>query len=157
MIETLTRPNPRAVAAGLTVLRVVVGLVFLVHGLQKVFQFTIPGTVGAFGEMGVPLAGLVAPVITILELVGGGALILGLFTRIVAPLLAIDVLGALLVVHLPAGFFLPNGYEFVLTLAGASLALTLAGPGALALDNWFARRAAVDDDTMATSTAGTGA
>lgn len=157
MIETLTRPNARATAAGLAVLRITVGLVFLVHGLQKVFQFTIPGTVGAFGDMGVPLAGLVAPIVAILELVGGAALILGLFTRIAAPLLALDALGALIVVHLPAGFFLPNGYEFVLTLAAASFAITLAGPGALALDERIVRRTGARDDASSGAAAKAGA
>ncbi len=120
---------------GLTILRVAVGTVFLVHGAQKLFSFGLTGLTGAFEGMGVPLPAVAAAFATSVELLGGLALILGLFTRVAAPLLAINMLGALLFVHIGAGFFLPEGYEFVLTLLAASVALTLTGPGALALDN----------------------
>lgn len=141
-IQRLLDPGPRGVALGLLLLRLAVGSVFVAHGLQKLVQYTLPGTVAAFGQMGVPLPALSAPLVAGLETVGGLLLLLGLFTRVAAPLLAANMLGALLLVHLPAGLFLPNGYEFVLTLAAASLALTLAGPGAAALDGWLARRSA---------------
>ena len=126
---------------GLAILRVVVGIVFIAHGAQKFFQFGIPGTIGAFTQMGVPLPGITAPLVSALELGGGVLLVLGLLTPLVALLLAIDMLAAILLVHLPAGFFLPNGYEFALTLMSACLALVLAGPGAAAVDNvLFERR-----------------
>lgn len=125
---------------GLTLLRVTVGTVFLVHGAQKLFSFGLEGVTGAFEGMGIPLPALAAAFATGVELLGGLALILGLFTRIAAPLLAINMLGALLFVHIGAGFFLPEGYEFVLTLLAASVALTLTGPGALALDDALGTR-----------------
>lgn len=50
------------------------------------------------------------------------------------------MLGALVIVHLPAGFFLPNGIEFVLTLLAAAGALSLTGPGAYSLDALFRGR-----------------
>ncbi len=127
-------------ALGLTILRVIIGIIFLAHGAQKFFEYSIPGTIGAFTQMGVPLANIAAPLVATVELVGGLALVLGVFTRPVAALLAIDMLAALFLVHLSAGFFLPSGYEFVLALAAAVIALTLTGPGAFALDNLLPKR-----------------
>jgi putative oxidoreductase len=92
--------------------------------------------------MGVPLAGLVGPAVALLEFFGGLALIAGFVTRPVALLLAANMLGALLLVHLPAGFFLPNGYEFVLALLGAVATLAITGAGRWSLDErLFGRRA----------------
>ena len=120
---------------GLAILRVVVGVIFLVHGYEKLFQTGIPGVTGFFTQIGAPLPQLTAPLVSVLEFGGGLALILGLLTPVVAALLAADMLGAILLVHLPNGFSAANGgYEYVLTLLGASLALALTGPGAYALD-----------------------
>ncbi len=122
-------------AVGLAVLRGVVGVVFLMHGYQKLFQMGIPGVSGFFTQSGVPLPQLTAPLVSVLEFGGGLALILGLLTPVVAALLAADMLGAILLLHLPNGFYAADGgYEYVLTLFGASLALALTGPGAYALD-----------------------
>lgn len=126
--------------AGLAALRTIVGIVFLAHGAQKLFVFGIDGLTGAFASMGVPLAGLVAPAVALLELLGGAALVLGLFTQAVSIALAVVMFGALILVHLPAGFFMPDGLEFVLTLLAASGALALMGPGAFSLDAVRARR-----------------
>lgn len=125
---------------GLTPLRVTVGLVFFAHGLQK-FGFGVAGTTAAFTQLGVPLPELSAPLVATVELVGGLLLMLGLFTPVAALLLAFVALSATLLVHLRAGFFAPDGVEFTLTLFAATLALTLTGPGALALDGWRRGRA----------------
>jgi putative oxidoreductase len=119
----------------LTVLRVIVGFIFAAHGFQKFNEFTIPGTQAAFAQMGVPAAEFMAPVLATLEVVGGIALIAGILARVFAALLVLDVLGALVFVHARAGIFVENGgFEFVLTLAAASLAIALTGAGRLSAD-----------------------
>ncbi len=120
--------------------RLVVGLVFLVHGMQKLLFFGLAGTAAFMGHVGIPLPTLAAAVVMAVETLGGLALIVGLFTRWAAALLAIDMLVAMLTVHLRAGFFVPHGVEFTLTLFGASLSLALLGPGAWSLDQALGRR-----------------
>ena len=69
------------------------------------------------------------------EKAGGIMLILGVLTPVVAALLAADMLGAIFLVHFANGFSSQNGgYEYVLTLFAAAVALARAGPGAYALD-----------------------
>lgn len=137
-----TMNNPALNTAARTILRVVVGFLFVAHGWQKFNEWTIAGTTAAFGDMGVPLADVTAPVVAGLELVGGIALILGFLTRPVALLLTLNMLGAMFLVHLSAGVFVANnGYELVLLLGAAALALALVGPGRVSLDHaLFANR-----------------
>lgn len=137
--------GPQRLALGLTILRVVIGIVFIVHGAQKLFVFGLPGIAAGFGQYGVPLPAISAPVVTFVELLGGIALVLGLFTRIAAILLAIDMLGAILFVHGKNGFFLPTGYEFALTLLAVNIAIAVAGPGGYAVDDqlWSRRGARI--------------
>ncbi len=119
----------------LTVLRVIVGFIFAAHGWQKFTEFTIAGTQAAFGKMGVPAADVVAPIVATIELVGGIALIAGVLTRVFGALLALDMLGALFLVHAPAGLFAENGgYELVLALAAAAAAVALTGAGRISID-----------------------
>jgi putative oxidoreductase len=122
---------------GLTVLRVVLGIVFFMHGWQK-WSGGIAGTEGFFTSLSIPAPGLMAPLVTLVEIVGGLALIAGVLTRLAALALIVDMLVAMFVFHLPNGFFaMDGGYELVLTLAAGCAALVLAGPGALAVDNLF--------------------
>ena len=120
-------------SCGLTVLRVTLGVVFLVHGYQKLFTFGFHGVAGMFSHMGIPLPAFFAVVITLIEFVGGLLLIVGVATRVAAAFIAMDMFGAILLVHLKHGFFSPGGVELPLTLLAAAVCLTLAGGGALSL------------------------
>lgn len=124
----------------LLVLRLVIGSIFIAHGYQKVFTYGFTGVTSAFTGMGVPFPTLVAPVVAVLELLGGCALVLGLATRVAGLLLAIDMFSAILIVHGKKGFFLPKGVEFVLGNMAMALALALAGAGAYSLDALLSRR-----------------
>jgi len=119
--------------------RIALGIVFFVHGYQKLFIQGIDGVAGFFGSVGIPAAFIFAYVVTLLEFFGGIALIFGLFTRFVAALFVIDMIAALFAVHLQNGFSVSNGgYEFVFVLAAASFSLVFSGAGAYALDSLFA-------------------
>jgi len=127
---------------GLTVLRVVTGIVFFMHGWTKVFVWGFEGTAAGFAQMGIPLAGIAGPFVGLLELLGGVALVAGLATRWISVPLAFTMLVAILKVHLAAGFFNPDGVEFPLMLLAGLVSLTLAGGGAFAVDNLLAARRA---------------
>lgn len=132
----------RLITTAITVLRVILGFLFAAHGWQKFNEWTIAGTQAAFTQMGVPAANISAPLVAGLELAGGVALILGVLTRVVAALLALNMIGALLLVHAPAGVFADKGgYELVLLLGAAALALALTGAGRVSVDRvLFARK-----------------
>lgn len=130
---------PKMQSCGLTVLRVTVGVVFLAHGHQKLFKFGFHGVEGMFTHMGVPVPAVAAIVVTLVEFLGGLALILGAGTRVAAILLACDMVGAIIFVHAKNGFFSP-GIEFPLTLIAANVCLMLAGAGSLSVDGMFGKK-----------------
>ncbi|HET9982731.1 MAG TPA: DoxX family protein [Longimicrobiales bacterium] len=133
-MELGTSADDRRTDAALLLLRVVIGGIFVAHGAQKLFEFGLGGTAAFFTKVGAPMPEVTSVLVTALESLGGLALILGALTRLVAPLLAIDMVGAILLVHMKYGFFGGMGVEFPLVLLASLLALTLAGAGAYSLD-----------------------
>jgi len=120
---------------GLLLIRVVVGVVFVAHGWQKLAVDGLAATQAGFAGMGIPLASVAAPVAAVTEIAAGAALIVGFATRVAAVLLAVTAVVAIVAVHLPNGFFsTTGGIEYVLVLAATAIALALTGPGRLALD-----------------------
>lgn len=121
-------------------LRVVVGVIMAVHGWQKLTQMT-PAGFGAnmLDPLGVPAPTIVAWMVTWIELVGGILLVVGLFTRVAALLLALVLAGAVVLVKLDvgliaeAGAMLP-GAELDLALLAGLVATMLLGPGAPSVD-----------------------
>ncbi|MGE5114661.1 MAG: DoxX family protein [Acidobacteriaceae bacterium] len=138
---------------GLTLLRAIVGIVFLAHGFQKFFMVGIDGVTGAFTQMGIPFPHLSAYLAASAEFFGGLALLLGLFTRFAAIPVAVTMIVAILQVHLKGGFFAPQGVEYPLTLLIANIALVLAGGGAFALDNVLLRRSSGREQRFAAEAA----
>ena len=137
-----TTISSRRLDVALAILRLAVGAVFIAHGGQKLFVYGFDGVAGAFAQMGVPMAGIVGPLVALLEFFGGIALVVGRLTRVAALGLAATMVGALALVHAPAGFFLPNGSEFALSLLAVTLSLALVGAGRFAIDAKIAERRA---------------
>ena len=112
----------------LLLLRVVLGIVMLVHGVPKLLHFG--GIAQGFAGMGIPAPTLAALFATLAEAGGGVLMLLGVATDVAGLLLAIDMLGAIIFVHAAKGFSAGNGgYEFPLVLLTMALAIAFAGPG----------------------------
>ncbi len=115
----------------LLLLRLGLGLIFVYHGFPKLTH--IHQTVSEFPRMGFP--SYFAYIAGILEFFGGWLLILGLFTRITALLLAGEMAIAILRVHLPQGGVMAvSNYQFPLALAVGAFALVAVGAGAISID-----------------------
>lgn len=130
---------PVSLDRGLLLLRIALGVVFVMHGWQKLAIYGVSGVAAGFGQLGFPAPMANAVLITAVELIGGVLLLAGLGTRLVGAALAFAMLVATLTVHAAAGFFLPSGYEFTLTLMLVSLALTQTGAGRYSVDARLAK------------------
>lgn len=123
--ETLNRYTPYALAA----LRIVTALIFMEHGTQKLFGFPAPS------QSGQPPAFSLLWVGAILELVGGLAILVGLFTRPVAFLLAGEMAVAYWMFHAPRNFYpVLNGGDAAILYCFVFLLLVFTGPGAWSID-----------------------
>jgi putative oxidoreductase len=127
---------------GLVPLRIIVGAVFLAHGLFKMFNMGFAGTANFFAASGIPFPELSTAVVMTLEILGGVSIIFGFLTRWWAIPLAFDMLVAVAVVKIHGGFLAPDGAEFELTLMGACITLALLGSGGVSIDEAIKRRTA---------------
>ncbi|MEP7065973.1 MAG: DoxX family protein [Gemmatimonadota bacterium] len=141
-MTTYSATRQRNLDIALLVLRLVLAAVFISHGYQKVFGYGFAGVTNSFTQMGVPLPAVTAPIISVLELAGGVALLFGAFSRIAGFLLACDMLGAMLLVHAKNGFSSPKGIESVLPNFTMALVIALVGAGAYSVDAMLSRRGA---------------
>ncbi|KHK65819.1 MULTISPECIES: DoxX family protein [Pseudomonas] len=129
---------------GLTVLRIVVGIIFAAHGSQKLFGlfggYGLAGTAQWMESIGLAPGYLMATLAGGTEFFAGLALIIGLLARPAALGLAILSLVAIFSVHIGNGLFMANnGYEFGLALLAGSIAVLIEGAGKLSADNAIAR------------------
>lgn len=119
----------------LLILRVVAGLIFFMHGYQKLTMMGVDGVTGFLTSLGFPLAGFFAVVLIATELVGGLALIVGLGTRWAASLNTITTAVAFFTVHVSKGFFVgTGGYEFIIILCAVALSIVILGAGKYSAD-----------------------
>ena len=128
--------NAQRAQWSLTLIRIMLGIVFIGHGGQKVLGLFngsgLTGFVIWVGKMGVPP--YLAYVAAFSEFIGGILLLFGIYAELGALMIIGVMVGALYLVHLPHGFFIQNnGYEYVLSLIASGLAILIGGPGALAL------------------------
>jgi len=139
-MSLFSNASNRQINIGLTILRAVVGAIFVAHGAQKIFVFGFDGVAGAFGQMGIPMAGILGPFVALVEFFGGLALISGMLTRLASFGLLSTMVVAILQVHLPNGFFAPNGVEFPLSLLAATTMIAITGAGSWSIDSLIGRR-----------------
>src|SRR5687768_5461875 len=123
-----------AVDLSLLAMRVIVGIICVAHGSQKLL--------GAFGGQGlaatVEQMGPIGYLETIGEFFGGLGLIVGFLTRFSAASLIVVMIGAIAMVHGPKGFFLSKGgFEYNLALIGLLLPILLAGPGRFSIGRFL--------------------
>ncbi|MDP4172957.1 MAG: DoxX family protein [Bacteroidota bacterium] len=123
-------------------LRVIIGIVFFMHGSQKVFGWFgghgLEATINGFGKFGIPP--FLAYTASLAEFLGGIFILLGFMTRIFALGIVIDMAVAIFTVHLKNGFFAPTGFEFPLVLLTSALGIFLLGAGTFSIDEFLAKR-----------------
>lgn len=136
----LNRTLEKCGAWGPLFIRIPLGVIFIVHGSQKLLgAFGGPGIFGFAGYLGklrVPFPFVFSIIVTLVEFFGGIAILIGLLTRWAAPLIAIDMFMAILLVHISKGFFVSKGgWEFPFGNLFMALSLFFMGAGEkLAID-----------------------
>lgn len=141
--------------------RLALGIPMVISGVGKVFAIGskamgISGFAGFLASLGVPLPTIAAWGVGLLELVGGILLLVGLFVRIASVVIAINMLVATILYHLPNGYpVASDGIESTLTLSLIALALVVSGPGALSVEQaLFDREDLPSDSSQSGSTDG---
>ena len=136
-------------SVGLALVRFALGIVFTISGVGKVFAAGpkatgIDALSGTVAQLGIPLPTVAAWGVGLLELVGGVLLFVGLFTRVVAALLAVNMAVAAVLVHFPSGFVVANGgYEYTLVLGLSAVGLAIGGSGTISLERALGNKRAI--------------
>jgi len=124
----------RMQALGLLVLRAALGVIFITHGYPKLIRSNVEMQ-HLFAQHGLPAQFVY--VAGVLEAFGGALLVLGLFTRPAALLLALEMTVAIYKMHSTGGILAVHLYEFPFALAAACFALATVGAGAISIDEGF--------------------
>ncbi len=124
---------------GLLIIRLVIGVLFIGHGAQKLFGwfggYGVKGTGGWFESVGIKPGVTMALLAGLTELIGGILFALGLLTPLAGIMIAGTMVMAIVKVHGPNGVWsTQNGYEYNLTLLAVAIGIALIGPGQYALD-----------------------
>ena len=136
----------------LTLVRLVLGVVFFAHGAQKMLGWVggygFSGTMGYFTHSGIPVP--LAFLAIAAEFFGGIGLVVGFLTRVAAFGIVVNMVVAVLTVHLPNGFFMNwsgaqkgEGFEYHLLAIALGIAILVRGAGAASMDRAFSRAKSV--------------
>jgi putative oxidoreductase len=119
---------------GLLPIRIMAGIVFIAHGIPKFYDTS--GGFGFFQSINLPPE-LFIP-ITLLEVIGGLAILFGILTRVASVLFIIEMIGAIVTAKISKGFI--GGYEFELLLISICFTLVILGPGKISIENYLFKR-----------------
>ncbi|XRG80461.1 DoxX family protein [Rossellomorea sp. GAMAL-10_SWC] len=127
---------------GLLLIRLVVGILFIGHGAQKLFGwfggYGLKGTGGWFDSIGMKPGVTIALIAGLAEFIGGLLFAFGFLTPVAGILIAGTMAMAIIKVHAPNGIWATsNGYEYNLTLLVVAISIVLTGPGKYALDTFL--------------------
>lgn len=120
-------------------LRLAIGVIFAVHGYEKVFETGTGAVSENFAQMGIMLPQITGPLVSLTEFLGGIFLIVGLLTPLSSLMLAVTMAVAVFHVHWPNGLTGQGGYEYPLSLLAGTLTLFFLGAGPLSLDRFLFR------------------
>jgi putative oxidoreductase len=124
---------------GLLLIRLVIGILFIGHGAQKLFGwfggYGLKGTGGWFDSIGMKPGVTMALFAGLAELIGGILFALGLLTPLAGIMIAGTMVMAIVKVHFSNGLWATsNGYEYNLTLLAVAIGVALTGPGLYSVD-----------------------
>ena len=154
----MNRPLPGAAHdVALLLTRLLLGTIMFAHGYQKLVIDGLGRTTQGFESMSIPVAIISAAFVTVVEVVGGGLVVLGALIPVVAACYLVVMVGAAVFVHIPNGIFVEaGGWELVGVIAAVLLALAAAGSGRYGVDHLVhvrqVRLAAADASSAATTT-----
>lgn len=127
-------PRPTRDAA-LLLARLLLGVILMAHGWQKLGDPGLAASAAGFAEMGVPLPQIAAAIAGVIELLGGLMLLLGAWTSIASVAVILVMLGAYVFAHIGNGIMVTEGgWELVGAIAAGAAALAAAGPGMWSVD-----------------------